>query len=109
MDRTPSRTREAERGVVTVAILTGAGFNATSLNIATACFGDAGDASQRTCDETHGQVHVADADKDRDFDLLSHFDGGATGIDAGDTSACLRGTTTGGIGFYGCDLITVVP
>ena len=98
-----------KRGLVTVAILTTADFDATTLDVATACFGDAGDPSQRTCDEAHGQVHLVDADRDRDIDLVFHFHSLLTGIDAGDTSACLKGTTTDGIGFYGCDLITIVP
>jgi hypothetical protein len=54
-------------------------------------------------------VHLVDADRDRDIDLVFHFHSLLTGIDAGDTTACLKGTTTDGIGFYGCDLITIVP
>jgi hypothetical protein len=99
----------SKRGVVTVAILTTAGFDATTLDVATACFGDAGDPSQRTCVVAHGGPRLADADKDRDLDLIFQFEALLTGIDPGDTTACLRGTTTDGIGFYGCDVITTVP
>ena len=99
------------RGLVTVAIISGGGFDATTLNVATACFGDAEDASQRTREEVHGVAHKEDADKDKDkdLDIVFHFQVLATGIDLGDTTACLKGTTTNGIGFYGCDMVTPVP
>ena len=92
-------------GVVSVAILSTATFAATSLNIATQCFGDAETPSQRSCAESHGTVHVQDVNKDKRADLLFHFDARATGIDLGDRTACLRGTTTNGTGFYGCDTV----
>jgi hypothetical protein len=95
----------SKQGVVTIAILTTSTFDATSLTVADACFGDAEDASQRNCAEIHGKAHVADVDKDKDVDLVFHFSVPATGIDLGDTTACLKGTTTVGIGFYGCDAV----
>jgi uncharacterized repeat protein (TIGR01451 family) len=97
------------RGLVTVAILSEPGFDATTLNVASACFGDAEDASQRTCEEAHGHVHVKDADGDGDNDLVFHFEVLATGIDMTDTTACLKGTASDGTGFYGCDVVTPVP
>jgi hypothetical protein len=95
-----------KHGLVTVAILSEPGFDATALNVASACFGDAEDASQRTCEEAHGTVHVEDVDKDKDDDLAFHFEVLATGIDMTDTTACLKGTTSDGTGFYGCDVVT---
>jgi hypothetical protein len=44
--------------------------------------------------------------KDKKKDLVFHFETQATGIDLGDTTACLKGTTTDGIGFFGCDAVT---
>ena len=60
----------------------------------------------RTCSEAHGAPHVTDVDKDKDKDLSFHFTVAETGIDLGDTSACIKGTTSDGIGFYGCDRVT---
>jgi hypothetical protein len=97
------------RGLVTVAIISEPGFDATTLNVASACFGDAEDPSQRICEEVHGRVHVEDVDRDGDADLLFHFSVPATGIDVDDTTACLKGTTSSGTGFYGCDVVTPVP
>jgi uncharacterized repeat protein (TIGR01451 family) len=96
----------SKKGVVTVAIISTAEFDATSLAIATACFGDSGDPAQRNCTEEHGTTHVADADKDKDDDLLFHYSVLETGIDLGDATACLRGTTEDGNGFYGCDAVS---
>jgi uncharacterized repeat protein (TIGR01451 family) len=102
---TPNAVNVTKGGVVSVAILSTATFAATSLNIATQCFGDAETPSQRSCAESHGTVHVQDVNKDKRQDLLFHFDAKATGIDLGDTTACLRGTTTNGTGFFGCDTV----
>jgi hypothetical protein len=98
----------SKQGLVTVAILTTPTFDATTLNVATACFGDAEDPSQRTCAEAHGVVHVEDVDKDKDRDLVFHFSAPDAGIDLGDTTACLRGMETNGTGFYGCDTVRPV-
>lgn len=93
-------------GVMSVAILTTGAFDASQLVIAEACFGDAESPGDRTCSEVHGAPHVTDVDKDKDKDLDFHFSVAETGIDLGDTSACIKGTTSAGIGFYGCDRVT---
>jgi hypothetical protein len=89
-------------GVFPVAILTVPGFNANQVDVATICFGDSGTPAQRDCSEAHGKAHFVDVDKDRDIDLLLHFEVAATGIDAGDTTACLIGRLQNGSGIYGC-------
>jgi hypothetical protein len=38
--------------------------------------------------------------------LLFHYSVLETGIDLGDATACLRGTTEDGNGFYGCDAVS---
>jgi predicted nucleotidyltransferase len=48
---------------------------------------------------------LQDVDRDGDVDLLLHYETQETGIDAGDTKACLTGLTSGGIHVYGCDAI----
>jgi hypothetical protein len=43
--------------------------------------------------------------KDKRPDLILHFEVASTGIDLGDTRACLIARTTGGTGTYGCDVV----
>jgi hypothetical protein len=96
-------------GTVTVAILTTADFNATSVDPLSVCFGDSGTPAERTCTEQHGEGHLQDVNKDKLLDLVLHFEVADTGIDLTDSSACLLARTKDGIGLYGCDAITVRP
>ena len=96
------------KGVIPVAILSTASFDATSVDPASVCFGDAEDASQRDCTEAHGKGHPEDVNGDGRLDLLLHFETQQTGIDPGDTQACLSGKTFVGVDVEGCDLITIV-
>lgn len=97
----------AKIGVVPVAILTTSTFDARTIDPSSVCFGDDGTPAQRDCTESHGGGHLLDVDKDKDLDLLLHYEALQTGIDRGDTKACLTGRTTGGISVYGCDTISV--
>lgn len=92
-------------GGVSVAILTTDGFDATSVDPLSVCFGDAEAPAQRACTEQHGTGHIEDVNRDDRPDLLLHFDVAATGIDSPDTSACLIGRTRDGVGIYGCNAI----
>ena len=92
-------------GSVTVAILTTDAFDAASVDPLTVCFGDAEAPTQRSCTEEHGEGHLNDVNRDHRPDLVLHFEVGATGIDPGDTNACLIGRTRDGIGVYGCNAI----
>lgn len=94
-----------KKGVVSVAILTDGTFDAATVDPATVCFGDADDPSRRDCTEAHGTGHLEDVDGDGDDDLLLHFEASQTGIEAGDTQACLTGTTFAGAPVAGCDSI----
>jgi hypothetical protein len=113
VDIQPGSTTNAvnlgKKGLLTVAILSTPDFDAVASGVTEACFGDAEDASQRTCVEVHGAPHAVDVNKDKLLDLVFHFNALATGIDMGDATACIKGTTTDGIGFYGCDRVTPVP
>lgn len=93
-------------GLLPVAVLSADGFDATTVVGSSVCFGDAENAEQRDCTEAHGTAHPEDVDGDGDLDALFHFDTEAAGFDAGDTKACLEGTTTAGTRIYGCDGIT---
>ena len=96
------------RGVIPVAILSTATFDATTVDPASVCFGDAEDASQRDCTEAHGTGHLEDVNGDGRLDLLLHFETQQTGIDPGDTQACLTGKTFTGVDIQGCDSVTTV-
>jgi len=91
-----------------VAILTTRSFDARTVNPSTVCFGDAENPSQRDCTEAHGTGHIYDADGDGDKDLVLHYEIQETGIDPGDTRACLTGSTYGGTAIEGCDSIKVI-
>ena len=96
-------------GVIGVAVLSTADFNATTILLTGLCFGDAEDPSARDCSESHGQLHFQHVNRptDRLLDLLLHFEVSQTGIDLTDTKACLIGRASDGIGVYGCDTIVV--
>ena len=102
---TPNAINVNDSGAVAVAILLASGFNPVVVDFTTVCFGDAEDPAARTCVEIHNTGHRQDADKDRDIDLLLHYEVRRTGIDAGDTSACLTGSTFAGRTIVGCDSV----
>jgi len=95
-------------GVIPVGILSVPGFDATQVDLATLCFGDAEAPAERDCTEAHGMVHVQDLDKDRDLDVLLHYEAAQVGIDAADTTACLIGRLKDGSGIYGCTALPPV-
>lgn len=86
-------------GVIPVAILTTDDFDATTVDPMTVAFGPAG------ANEAHGCSHFSDVDFDGDVDLMLHFRTQETGIQPGDTEACLTGQTLDGQAIVGCDLI----
>jgi uncharacterized delta-60 repeat protein len=95
----------SSNGVIPVAILTTHSFDATTVDPSTVCFGDADNPGQRAC-TAHGTGQVRDANGDGRADLLLRFLTRQTGIDPGDTTACLTGKTFTGVNIEGCDSIT---
>ena len=69
--------------------------------------------------ESHGRGHIEDSyeldevTRDGDSDMVLHFRAGDSGIQAGDTEACVKGTWLDGQAqphkFFGCDSIRIVP
>jgi uncharacterized delta-60 repeat protein len=98
----------SSNGVVPVAILTTDGFDATTVDPSSVCFGDAENPVERDCTEAHGTGHVEDVNGDGRPDLLLHYETTETGIDPGDTTACLSGRTFAGVTAEGCDSITTI-
>jgi len=101
--------RLASDAVIPVAILSTPDFDARTVDPRTVCFGDAEDPSQRDCLGRHAWRSVRDVDRDGDPDLLLRFETRRTGIDAGDTQACLTGETYAGAAIETCDAVTVIP
>jgi len=104
----PNSIKLSNAGVVPVAILTTGDFDASTVEPASVCFGDAEAPSERDCSESHGRGHLEDADGDGDIDLVLHFETAETGIDFGDTEACLSGETSDGTKIEGCDSVRTI-
>ncbi len=87
------------KGRTPVAILTNDSFDAATVDPTTVRFGATGTEA--------APVHSAleDVDGDGDIDMILHFDTQDTGIQAGDTCAYLKGTTSGGQSIEGSDSV----
>ena len=103
----PNTIRLDRAELVPVAILSTPSFDARTVDPASVCFGDAEAPGERDCSESHGRGHLRDVGGDGDIDLLLHFKPAATGIDLGDTQACLTGRTRSGTPIRGCDKMRV--
>lgn len=98
-NRNPVNLRS--KGVIRVAILTTADFDASTVDPDSVRFGPAGAI------EAHGRGHAEDVGDDGDLDLLFHFRIRDTGIALGDVQACLMGQTFDGTAIEGCDAVRV--
>jgi uncharacterized delta-60 repeat protein len=97
----------SSHGVIPVAILTTDSFDAANVDPSTVCFGD-DNAGQRDCMEADGKGHIEDVNGDGRPDLLLHYEVSQSGIDRGDTTACVSGKTFAGVNIEGCDSITTI-
>jgi hypothetical protein len=88
----------------TVGLLSSPTFDARQAVTSSLCFGDAEAPAQRDCTLAKPVV-TRDLDRDGDLDLSLVFDNVQTGIDPGDTQACLTGRLASGQLFAGCDAI----
>jgi hypothetical protein len=98
----PNSINPKSNGVIPVAILTTDTFDATTINPLSVRLGPNG------ATEAHGKGHVEDVDRDRDLDLVLHFNTQEAGIICGDTSASLTGQTFSGQRINGSDSIRTV-
>ena len=87
---------------IRVAILTGNGFNAATVDPNTVRFGATGTEAAPV------NFALRDVDRDGDTDLVLRFEIQDTGIRCGDTSASLTGQTSSGLSFSGSDSIRTV-
>lgn len=100
----PNSINLSKKGVIPVAVLGTATFDVADVDPSTVCFGDAEDASQRDCTVAPG-TKLKDVNGDTILDLVLHFETQQTGIDLGDTQACLTGRLVDGTLIEGCDSI----
>ena len=95
----PNSVMPSSNGVIPVVILTTDDFDATTVVPLSVEFGPLG------ATESHGRGHIEDVDSDGDLDLVLHFRTQATGIQCGDASASLVGSTFDGQVIKGLDSI----
>jgi len=97
----PNSINLASKGVISVAILTTYGFDATTVDPLTVLFAD-------VAMPVHEQWHIEDVDGDGDLDLVLHFKIQETGIYCDDIEAVLMGLTFDGQFFEGVDDVNIV-
>jgi hypothetical protein len=99
IDIQPHSINPKSKGNLSVAILTTATFDATTVNAATIRFGATGTEAAPI------RVAIEDVNNDGDPDLLLYFNTQDTRIQCQTTSASLTGQTFGGQNFHGSDAI----
>jgi hypothetical protein len=95
----PNSINLGDLGVIPVAILTTNSFNAATVDPGTVVFAGA--------EPEH--YALSDVDRDKDADLILHFNTQETDILPGNDSACLTGETYDGVPIMGCDSVRTVP
>lgn len=95
----PNSINPNSKVVIAVAILTTEEFDATTVDPGSVKFGP----SEAT--EKHGVGHIEDVDNDGDDDVVYHFPTQDSGLQCGNTTATLTGTTFGGQSVMGSDSI----
>jgi hypothetical protein len=98
----PNSINPKSNGVIPVAILTTATFDATTVDPLSVEFGPSG------ATEAHGKGHIEDVNHDGEPDLVLHFRTQITGIKCGETSASLTGETFDGDPIQGSDTLKTV-
>ena len=98
----PNSINQGSGGVIPVAILGSATFDATTVDPFIVEFGPSG------AFEAHDRGHIKDVDSDGGLDLMLHFAVQDTGISCGDTGVSLIGETFDGQLIGGSDSIRTV-
>jgi hypothetical protein len=98
----PNSINPKSKGVIRVAILRTDAFDTTTVDSLSVKFGPNG------ATESHSKRHIEDVDVDGDDDLVLHFNTQETGIQCGDTSTSLTGTSCDGQSSQGSDFIQTV-
>ncbi len=102
----PNSINPGSRGVIPVAILSDALFDATSqVNRSSLTFGKTGNEASLVSCAPGGQ----DVNYDGRPDLICHFDSTKTGFAPGDTLGWLKGLATDGVPILASDSVRIVP
>ncbi len=96
----PNSINSKSMGLVPVAILSSANFDATSVDVGTVKFGPGQAAPVHS-------GHLEDVNGDGLLDMVVHFVQKDTGLSSGDAEAVLIGFTFGGLEFCGMDAVKV--
>jgi len=96
----PNSINSKSMGLVPVAILSSADFDATSVDVTTVTFGPGQAAPVHS-------GHLEDVNGDGLTDMVVHFAQKDTGLSPGDIEATLIGVTNDGIDFCGMDAVIV--
>jgi len=102
----PNSINPFANGVIPVALLGSAGFDASDVDFTSLEFGLCGESGATPI---HRTGHVEDVNDDGFLDFVSHYRTQDTGIEFGDTEACLTGQLNDGTPFQGSDAINTVP
>jgi len=94
-------------GVIPVAILSSADFDATSVDPETVMLG--GMAIRMRGKSDKYLAHAEDVNSDGLLDLVVQIEDSDGSLTAGDATATLEGRTYGGLPIWGSDLICMVP
>jgi hypothetical protein len=98
----PNSLNPHSEGKIPVAIITTEAFDAATVDAATVRFGATGTEAAPV------QYALKDVDLDGHIDMILHFNSEETGIQSGDSSASLSGTSLTGQAIVGSDSISTV-
>jgi hypothetical protein len=105
----PNSINPKSNGVVPVAILGSADFDVTTVDPMTLAFGPDGATPAHDLSDPAVYVdHLHDANGDGFIDLVSHYHQKETGLEPGDTEACLTGQFFDCRHFEGCDSVRIL-
>jgi hypothetical protein len=106
----PNSMNPTSSGVIPLAILGSYIFDVMEVDAATLEFGpDWAVPAHDLSDPMEFADHLEDVDGDGFEDLVAHFRTEETGIDFGNTVACVRGEWLYGAPLVGCDAVRTVP
>ena len=105
----PNSINPRSMGLVPVAILGSADFDVTDVDVTTLAFGPDGAApAHDLSDPVTYADHLQDVNSDGFVDLVSHYRQKETGLEAGDTEACITAETDGAVLVEGCDAVRIL-